>query len=341
MAEALSVWCDINQFIVSQTIITACKLRVFDHLKGEGVSTTDLAEIVDCNAGALRHMMFTLASMGYVAVRRVNGQELFVNTEKANKYVVSSSPTSLLPVALSLEKSYSLFEKMIDAVKEGKLLKEEWKEGAGERFRKMADDQEQRTAFLQNMDALVQNMRAPVLMNSFDFSDYKSACDLGGGSGGLAYHLSTAYPDMKITIIDLPKVAEAAEQFRPPGCSHNVSIRGADMLKDELPQVDMFLLAAIIHDWPMDKVNLIFKRVFESLNPGGAVVVVETLFDDHRENSKVEAHLFSLRMSLLGGGKQWSGAELGKLLTEHGFVDIKIHTSEMVYGVVMATKPSQ
>ncbi|XP_077984713.1 putative bifunctional dTTP/UTP pyrophosphatase/methyltransferase protein [Glandiceps talaboti] len=334
MAEALDVWGDIHKYIITQALITACKLRLFDNMKDNKVSSSDLAKQVDGDETALKHVLYALASMGYLSVHRDQDGELFTNTDKANKYLVTSSPSSLLPVALSREKSYVMFGNMMDAVKEGKLLKL----SAGDRFREMADDQQKRTGFLQSMDSMVKNFRAPVLMSSFDFSDYVTVCDLGGCTGGLSYSLAAAYPNMKIIVLDLPNVVSGAEQYRPAHGCENVTFQASDMLKDELPKVDMFLLASIIHDWPMDKVHLILNRVFEALNPGGAVVIVETLFDEKREESNSESHLFSLHMSMLGGGKQWSGLELKECLTGHGFTDVKIHKSDLVYGVVMATK---
>ncbi|XP_006820264.1 putative bifunctional dTTP/UTP pyrophosphatase/methyltransferase protein [Saccoglossus kowalevskii] len=334
MAEAMDVFNDLHMFIISQTLITAAKLNMFDHMSGRTMTSGDLADITGGDAKVTEEMLDALVAMGYVKKE----DQSYTNTVKANKYMVKSSPTSLVTMAHSRDKSYYLFSDMADAVKEGRLLKKD----TGDRFKEIAEDHKKRTAFLKSMDSMIQNFRSPVLMNSFDFSSYSSACDLGGGNGGLSYSLSEKYPEMEITILDLPAVVAAAEKLAKPtgGVTSNVAFRAGDMLTDELPKVDMILLASIIHDWSLDKVNLILSRTYAALNPGGAVVIVETLYEDQKERSSITAHLFSLHMSMLGGGKQWSAFELRSLLQEHGFTDVKVKKSDFVYGVVIATKPT-
>jgi hypothetical protein len=52
-----------------------------------------------------------------------------------------------------------------------------------------------------------------VLARSRDFSDFRSLVDVGGGSGGLAIAMAEAWPNLTITIADLPAITPVAQRY--------------------------------------------------------------------------------------------------------------------------------
>src|ERR1022692_2878608 len=60
--------------------------------------------------------------------------------------------------------------------------------------------------------------------------------DVGGGTGVNASLLVRAYPEMRITILDLPSVvAAAAESVQDAGLTDRVGVVAGNFLRDEFP----------------------------------------------------------------------------------------------------------
>lgn len=52
-----------------------------------------------------------------------------------------------------------------------------------------------------------------------------------GGSGCLAHHLATVYPDVHVTVFDLPQVVEVSLQQQPEEMKSRVSFIGGKRLE--------------------------------------------------------------------------------------------------------------
>jgi hypothetical protein len=51
------------------------------------------------------------------------------------------------------------------------------------------------------------------LVERYDFSSYNTLLDVGGGSGGLAIAVTEACPNIKATVVDLPKVTPVTQHY--------------------------------------------------------------------------------------------------------------------------------
>lgn len=81
-----------------------------------------------------------------------------------------------------------------------------------------------------------------------------------------------AYPNMKITMFDLPNVVEVSPHFKPPvnECPNqqNITFVGGDFFKPNLPPADLYVLTHILHDWGPGECDAILDNVFNSLQSG-------------------------------------------------------------------------
>ena len=88
----------------------------------------------------------------------------------------------------------------------------------------------------------------------------------------MAYAACTVYPDMKITVLDLPTVVQCSSHFRPSTeeCPNhqNVTFVEGDFFEGALPSADLYVLTRILHDWGEDKIDIILSKVFNSLPSG-------------------------------------------------------------------------
>ncbi|PVD19570.1 hypothetical protein C0Q70_20060 [Pomacea canaliculata] len=176
--------------------------------------------------------------------------------------------------------------------------------------------------FMKLMDCTVDRC-IPALVTAFDLSTHRKAVDIGGGSGCLAHHLATVYPDVHVTVFDLPQVVEVSLQQQPEEMKSRVSFIGGNFFKDDYPMADLFIMARVLHDWDEERDDVLLTKVFNSLTPGGALLVLEkTLHDD--KGGPLPALLEDIGMATLSIGHERSGKEYRKLLAKHGFDQIEI-----------------
>jgi 16S rRNA G1207 methylase RsmC len=163
------------------------------------------------------------------------------------------------------------------------------------------------------------------LAEKFDFSKYKTVCDVGGATGQLGMILATRHPHLQCTSYDLPVVAPIAERaIAAAGLSDRVTTASGDFFADPLPSADVITMGLILHDWNLDGKKNLISAAYEALPEGGAFIVIENLIDDaRRENA------FGLMMSLnmlieFGDAFDYTGADFANWCREAGFKDVEV-----------------
>ena len=88
----------------------------------------------------------------------------------------------------------------------------------------------------------------------------------------MAYTVCRYYPNMKITVCDMQSVVDSAHHFCPSleDCPNqeNVSFVAGNFFQANLPKADLYILSRILHDWPIEKVEVILSNVLKSLPSG-------------------------------------------------------------------------
>jgi cyclopropane fatty-acyl-phospholipid synthase-like methyltransferase len=154
----------------------------------------------------------------------------------------------------------------------------------------------------------------------FDFSSYKTLCDVGGASGQLSLCVAKQHPHMRCISTDLPEVTALAERrIAAAGQANRITAQSIDFFVDPLPKADVITMGMILHDWNLEKKRHLVRAAYDALAPGGAFVVIENLIDDgRRENA------FGLMMSLnmlieFGDAFDFTGADFSGWCSEAGF----------------------
>ncbi|CAJ1079785.1 probable bifunctional dTTP/UTP pyrophosphatase/methyltransferase protein isoform X1 [Xyrichtys novacula] len=187
-------------------------------------------------------------------------------------------------------------------------------------------NQEVKLRFMKAMHSIAK-VTGRAVATAFDLSGFKSACDLGGCTGAMAYEFTKAHPGLSVTVFDLPAVVEMSERFIPPHRDDRVSFVGGDFFTDELPKADLYILARILHDWSEERVHFLLKRIADACRPGGGLLLSEIFLDEDRGGPS-RGLLQALSMSV---GKQRSASEYSLLLKSHGFTTMHIrHTNNLL-----------
>lgn len=115
---------------------------------------------------------------------------------------------------------------------------------------------------------------AQVLPDPADWEFVKSVVDVGGGTGTLLAEVLRARPEVRGTLVDLPRtVARSSEVFQGAGVADRVTAVGQSFF-DPLPGgKDLYLLKNVLSDWPDREAQAILRRCAEAARPSGRVVV--------------------------------------------------------------------
>jgi hypothetical protein len=163
------------------------------------------------------------------------------------------------------------------------------------------------------------------LAEKFDFSRYKTLCDVGGATGVLCTTVAARHPHLRCTSYDLPVVVPIAERaIAAAGLSDRVTAVSGDFFADPLPSADVITMGLILHDWNLDRKMHLIRSAYDALPEGGVFIVIENLIDDaRRENA------FGLMMSLnmlieFGDAFDFTGSDFAGWCREVGFRDVEI-----------------
>jgi predicted O-methyltransferase YrrM len=154
----------------------------------------------------------------------------------------------------------------------------------------------------------------------FDFSRYRSLCDVGGATGLLSTLVAKQHPHMRCTSFDLPAVEPIARKYiAEAGLADRIDVASGDFLKDPLPKANIITMGMILHDWNLEKKKHLIRLAYEALPENGVFVAIENIIDDDRL-----ANAFGLMMSLnmlieFGDAFDFTGADFWEWCKEAGF----------------------
>jgi hypothetical protein len=154
----------------------------------------------------------------------------------------------------------------------------------------------------------------------FDFSRYRSLCDVGGATGLLSTVVAKQHAHMRCTSFDLPVVEPIARKYiAEAGLADRIDVVSGDFLKDPLPKADIITMGMILHDWNLEKKKHLVRLAYEALPENGVFVAIENIIDDDRR-----ANAFGLMMSLnmlieFGDAFDFTGADFWEWCKEAGF----------------------
>ena len=167
----------------------------------------------------------------------------------------------------------------------------------------------------------------------YDFTDHRLLLDIGGAIGGWCIGIRNHNPHLRCVVFDLPPVSEHAQRIISESeHAGHIDVVGGSFFSDELPEdVDVVLLANILHDWTVEDNREILRKILHTLPAGGVLLVWEEFLEDDWSGSVIPAtHAFSVLGSEGKSGWQPAYGEMESLLQEEGFVEVKRRTNLVI-----------
>jgi SAM-dependent methyltransferase len=153
------------------------------------------------------------------------------------------------------------------------------------------------------------------MLDAYDFSIFGTVADIGGGNGRMLTALLQRHPAVHGILFDLPAVAQRARPaLAQLGLSGRCQAVGGDFFSS-IPPADAHVLRHVIHDWGDEDAVTILRNCAKAMNPGGRVLVVETVIPPR--NEPCFGKWLDLMM-LIVAGRERTREQYGQLFSQAG-----------------------
>jgi predicted O-methyltransferase YrrM len=306
-------------FWVSRVLLAAVEFELFTVLGGRSMTGERLGEALALHPRGIWDFLDVLVALGFLQRDGDGPEGLYRNTDEGLQFLDKNSPEYIGGILeMSSARLYRFWSDLPEALKTGK-PQNEIKHSEKPLFEVLYEDMPRLEQFIGAMTGISRgNFQA--LADKFDFSRYKTLCDVGGASGILSILVAKKHPHIQCQSFDLPKVEPIARKtIEREGLSGRVIPVSGDFLADPLPKADVITMGMILHDWNLEKKKHLIRLAYDALPDGGALIAIENLIDDaRRENA------FGLLMSLnmlieFGDAFDFTGADFWAWCSEAGF----------------------
>jgi hypothetical protein len=285
---------ELSDLATPWAIWIAATLELADHVDAGATTLDELAAAAGADEDALRRLLALLVARGVFA----ESGGVYANTE-ISQLLVGGGWRSWFDLDGAPSIWAESWPRLLQAVRTGSPGRDE-----GWYYAELV-----RRGHAEHFDGLMEaqvRASAEQAAERDDWSGVEHVVDLGGGTGTLVRTLLAAHPHLRGTLYDQPQVvANAAPEER-------LTIAAGDFLVDPLPAADLYVLSQILHGWPDDGAVRILERCAER---AARILVLESVM---AEPPSADEASFDLFMLTLGGGKQRSLADFGRLAEASG-----------------------
>ena len=303
----------------AKVLLTAVELGVFSALEKEKLGAAELGEKLGLHPRGTSDFFDALVAMKFLDRQGDGDTARYANTPAGSMYLVRTSPRYIGGILEMLNaRLFRFWHDLPEALRTGK-PQNEIKHSGKPMFDELYSDPGRLEQFMGAMTGL-SRLNFEVFAEKFDFSPFKTMCDIGGATGLLSMEVARRNPHIRCTSFDLPVVEPIARKsIAAAGLSDRVSTASGDFFKDPLPKVDLITMGMILHDWNLQKKMKLIQAAYDALPSGGALVVIEALIDDARREN-VFGLLMSLNMLIeFGDAFDYSAADFRKWCGDVGF----------------------
>jgi len=189
--------------------------------------------------------------------------------------------------------------------------------------------------FIMGMRNIAVAGRAQMFIDSVDLTGRRKLFDVGGGPGTYSITACKRYPQLKAVIFDIPEtILITKELIAEEKLQDRISVRQGDWETDDFGENnDVVLFSNVLHG-PDSNARMKLKKAYDSMVPGGLLVIQEFLLNDNKNGPLIPA-LFNLMVGA------FSRTELLSILKEAGFCEANVAADYKEVGAtwITAKKP--
>lgn len=311
-------------FWPSKILLTAVKLNLFTLLATRPLSAKEIRFELCLHDRSLYDFLDSLVALGFLQRKGIKSSAIYSNSVDTDLFLDKNKLTYVGGILeMANTRLYPFWNYLEEGLRTG-TPQNEIRTGRKSLFEEIYADVNKTREFVNAMGG-IQAGNFIKFATSFDFSGYKTLCDIGGAGASLSAHVAAHNAHMHCVSFDLPPVSPIAlENISKMGLAERVKIESGDFFTDAFPVADIFVMGNILHDWGTANKKKLIAKAYDSLPKGGALVVIENIIDDERRENA-----FGLMMSLnmlieTAEGYDFTASDFSEWATEAGFVKTSV-----------------
>jgi hypothetical protein len=322
----------------SRTLLSAIELGVFTELAQGARGLEQLRQKLGLHPRSARDFFDALVAMGMLERKGNGDKSVYSNSPETDLFLDRAKPTYVGGMLeMCARRLYRFWDNLTDGLKTG-LPQNEIRTGhGGGLFDELYADPERLRGFLSAMTGLSLGA-AKAISEKFSWRERKSFIDIGAAQGAVPVRLALDHPHLRGGNFDLPQVGPIFNDYMAAQkLGERLKFHAGDFFKDSLPPAEVYIMGHILHDWNLEEKKMLLAKAYQSLPPGGALIVYEALIDDERRTNAFGL-LMSLNMLIeTPGGFDYTGADCSHWMREIGFRDTRVEhlcgPDSMVVGI--------
>lgn len=270
-------------FMASKALFTGLHVDIFTLLADGPMTAEELAKASGVPANRIITLTTALASIGVLTYEK--GTKL-KNSPAADAFLSKKSKYDFGDyLRYQIDQQMYPFLLQLHAVMQGELP-----DSAISSYQHWMADEEQASVYSESQHA---GSLGPgrSLARTVDLSSAEHMLDVGGGTGAMTISLCKAYENLNATIIDFPNVAEIGWRFiSEAGLVDRVRYIPGNAVEAEWPgEMDAILMSYLISGVPGEAVTKLLDKAYQSLKPGGRVMIHDFMVEEHRRGPALAA----------------------------------------------------
>ena len=308
----------------SKVLLTAVTFDLFTKLGSSRLTAAELGKELHLHPRGIADFLDALVAMKFLEREGEGSEAKYFNTAATALYLDRRSSRYIGGILQMLNaRLFEFWDDLPEALQTGR-PQNETKHGKKNIFDELYGNPAKLEEFLDAMAGL-SRINFEALAEKFDFSRYRTLCDVGGATGLLSIEVAKKHPHLQCISFDLPPVEPVAtKHIAAAGLSDRIHLASGDFFQDRLPKADVITMGMILHDWNLEKKLKLIRAAYDALSPGGVLIAVEALIDDQRREN-VFGLLMSLNMLIeFGDAFDYSAADFERWCREIGFARFEV-----------------
>ncbi|PZO18970.1 MAG: hydroxyneurosporene methyltransferase [Leptolyngbya foveolarum] len=304
-------------FVKSQCLYVATRIGIFNLLDDKGQqSVEDLAQQTNTDP---ERLYFILRALAHVDVLEEKPDRIFAPTDTSKLLVTNKAPSAgHLAMHLIEPAQWDAWKILPEALEKG-VVPFELANGKGV-YQYCYDNEWSKDTFINAMSFLT-GSQVDGLLEAYDFSQYDTVMDVGGGQGGLIASIVKRY-GCKGVLFDLPDVTSTAKDYiSGQGVNPDaIEIKTGDVFESVPKGADAIVMKHFISAWSDDDAMKILANCKAALPKEGRLVLLQSFVPDIDE-PKTEADgimpgIFAVQINVATPGGGWRTKKQFQILFE-------------------------
>jgi len=255
----------------AQILYVAAKLGLADQL-GQGSRTgAELALTLGIDTRALQRVLRGLVMLGVC-----NEDGYRFSLTPLGEHLRADHPDSVQArIILNAEVHHALWADLLATVRTG--------QSASERvfgtsfYQHLSQDPAAGTVFDRAMtSAGWVTYRFRPAVEAYDFGQFRTIVDVGGGNGTLMVELLKTYSQPSGTVFDVPRLTQVAQKnIEAAGLTSRCQFVGGDAFEAVPVGADAYILSNFVISWGDEEAVVPLRKCREAISPGGKLFLIE------------------------------------------------------------------